>query len=647
MENNQSPDYSENIPNESESVAATAIQIENTNIPNSQELSIFSKSSNSIPTLSHRKSGISAAKVLAASPENITNSQTSVLSQFSSLNVPAKSQPQRQRSNLNSLRYNTSPHPSGASSPSYSIQSSAESHVTQLSSIIFAKDTVDGLDVVLKTVPVSSSLNSTMSRGKVEFEGFSIKKMARHFDEYDDDERDSSNEFDHVAVGAEKELEFLRELERADVQNVVRVKDSYVDENGQLTIVLPMMKKFAPGDMDLITVRNRLRQLLTILSAVHSHNIVHLDVTPANLMLNPDTNHLTLIDFGLAERCLNREQDTHLDLDISTDSLIYEPTNPLDRSHSSLTVDSVHSGSPHEYRQFFHPQGCGTPGFISPEILAGTSTTTAPDIYSAAIVFGNWLDPYLPNLSLHVFGSRLVRPQTTTQTARRLRNFVRNSNIISPRIQSTIPSGPITPNGVLATQSLLPHPRTYAETRNVSFGNLLHHTHHHHDRVSILRTQSLVTMYPISHSESCPSLTQLYPVDASDLSVLDPDADFEEPLHPPDRTASAPIWMPPRQQSGFDSDEPNDELAEKAKHKMTLLAADLLWRMLHPNEHRRISASHALEHPFIMEPDEEFVGTELSEWLRRLDMRRGFAGEGWIARSTSLVGSNSRRGMYN
>lgn len=88
-----------------------------------------------------------------------------------------------------------------------------------------------------------------------------------------------------------------------------------------------------------------------------------------------DNNDLTIIDFGLARMCDN----------------------------------------------CCHPIGCGTPGFVAPEVYFGECKDTKPDIYSAGVVLGMLLEPYVHNCSLEDLGCRLARHSTTSLVQDKLR----------------------------------------------------------------------------------------------------------------------------------------------------------------------------------------------------------------------------------
>ncbi|KAF9363650.1 Calcium-dependent protein kinase 4 [Mortierella sp. NVP85] len=188
-----------------------------------------------------------------------------------------------------------------------------------------------------------------------------------------------------VAGLAEKELQLLRKL--GELPNVIQLQDSFVNDNGDTVLVLPMLKKFECHDVNksLCSVRKAAKQVLTGLAAVHAKNIVHLDINPSNLMVTHTKKDVVIIDFGL-----------------------------------SMTID----------RESSKPQvsACGTIGYIAPEILHPhfyeAQDPTLADIYSLGVVLGQMLEPYIPDCDLHYFGSKYLGVENTNQTVAYLKEFI-------------------------------------------------------------------------------------------------------------------------------------------------------------------------------------------------------------------------------
>jgi serine/threonine protein kinase len=71
-----------------------------------------------------------------------------------------------------------------------------------------------------------------------------------------------------------------------------------------------------------------------------------------------------------------------------------------------------------------HPYGCGTPGYIAPEVYTDERTYTASDMYSLGVIVGQMLEVFLPGVSLHYLGSKLVRHPTTTFICKKLEQIL-------------------------------------------------------------------------------------------------------------------------------------------------------------------------------------------------------------------------------
>ncbi|KAG0056908.1 hypothetical protein BGZ83_002848 [Gryganskiella cystojenkinii] len=195
-----------------------------------------------------------------------------------------------------------------------------------------------------------------------------------------------------VAGLAEKELELLQGL--SDLPFVIQLQDSFVNDNGDTVLVLPMLKKFdcQTVNKNLCSIRKTIAQILTGLAAVHARNIVHLDINPSNLMVTHAKRDLVIIDFGLST---NIERD---------------PTsiqNPAAKSQVSA---------------------CGTQGYIAPEVLQPhcyeARDPTLADLYSLGIVLGEMLEPYIPDCDLHYFGSKYLSVENTNNTLSCLQEFI-------------------------------------------------------------------------------------------------------------------------------------------------------------------------------------------------------------------------------
>ena len=171
---------------------------------------------------------------------------------------------------------------------------------------------------------------------------------------------------------ANSEITALTEL--SHVRRTPTLLNSFPDSNHSttvsyssyvLTLVFPVYNPLRWQKIDLSRIAKIVREVSEILYNVHSSGWVHLDISPNNIMVDKNGN-LVLIDFALAKKV----------------------------------------GQEHEL-------GCGTPGFIAPEVYESMSTMTASDIYSLGVFFGEMMEVFMPGVSLHYLGSSLVRPQTT------------------------------------------------------------------------------------------------------------------------------------------------------------------------------------------------------------------------------------------
>ncbi|ORX43657.1 kinase-like protein [Piromyces finnis] len=172
-----------------------------------------------------------------------------------------------------------------------------------------------------------------------------------------------------------KELEIMKILKRNKVKHCIELIEHFVDsETNKDVLVLPRLYSIPKVGLNLIDIQKIAIQLFNTINELHNLNIVHLDITISNIMFD-ENNDLVIIDFGLARIC---------------------------------------DGSS-------HPIGCGTQGFVAPELYFGDCKDTKPDLYSAGIVMGMFLEPFIHNCSLEDLGCRLARYSTTSLVQDKIR----------------------------------------------------------------------------------------------------------------------------------------------------------------------------------------------------------------------------------
>lgn len=180
-------------------------------------------------------------------------------------------------------------------------------------------------------------------------------------------------------VDAQREIEGLKRVE--GLPHVIQLLDTFEDDFQHQVLVLPVLRPLKLTKLNLIDVSKYTTQLLKALQGVHERNIVHMDVTPSNIMAD-DNGELVLIDFGLS---------TNLDDDASCTS-------------------------------------CGTPGFIAPEVFEiELKLTNKVDIYSAGVVLGCMLEPYVYGCDLQFLGGSMVRASTSEEIVSKLDQFIARS----------------------------------------------------------------------------------------------------------------------------------------------------------------------------------------------------------------------------
>jgi len=153
--------------------------------------------------------------------------------------------------------------------------------------------------------------------------------------------------FDSIA-GIDEWTMLENQLEVAllvDHSQLIGVIDVYETEEA-VHFVMPCMEGGALGDevaqMSDHDKKQTARQMLLALEYLHGHGIVHRDVKPANYVTEQSNEiHLKMIDFDLCT--------------------FWQPGDP--KLHDS----------------------CGTPGFMSPELLSGNGCTSQTDMWSLGV----------------------------------------------------------------------------------------------------------------------------------------------------------------------------------------------------------------------------------------------------------------------
>ena len=159
------------------------------------------------------------------------------------------------------------------------------------------------------------------------------------------------NQVERILKRFEREAKSLARLSHS---NIVKVLD-YGEHEGAPYLVMEYM----PGGTlkQMITARGGkpmtcqeaarlLSQIALGLEYAHQHNLVHRDVKPANMLVSA-SGRLMLTDFGIAKLLEDREE-------------------------TELTGSSAH---------------VGTPAYMAPEQISGTSMDQRVDIYALSVVF--------------------------------------------------------------------------------------------------------------------------------------------------------------------------------------------------------------------------------------------------------------------
>ncbi|KAJ2453076.1 RNA polymerase II transcription factor B subunit 4 [Coemansia sp. RSA 2336] len=230
---------------------------------------------------------------------------------------------------------------------------------------------------------------------------------------------------------ARRELSFYRKIAGSRSDHLIHLVDDFTDNQNRQVMVFPRKVNANLYGHDLFDIAYIARQLFTALKDLHELGIAHLDITPTNLMSEPnDPSHIEVIDFGLA-------------CDIAQTAGGKLPSR-------------------------------GTCGFVAPEILSGNANDLRADIYSAGVVLGMMLQRYLPTVNLRLLGGPLVRSDTTDVIVAQLDELLgayqyrpgqvefveRNTTYAAPAISGSSPVTEKSPNAPVPAASSYPSSST-------------------------------------------------------------------------------------------------------------------------------------------------------------------------------------------
>ncbi|KAM3140380.1 hypothetical protein pb186bvf_007540 [Paramecium bursaria] len=131
--------------------------------------------------------------------------------------------------------------------------------------------------------------------------------------------------------------------------NLYQLMDYY--ENGDLSVYMTRGQVF-----DEYTAKFYISEIILAIQYLHSKNIIYRDLKPQNIMI-ADDGHIKLIDFGLAKDLKDNE-----------------------------------------YTQSF----CGSPAYLSPEVVNGDGASKATDVYSIGLLLYEMLFGYPPFYTTNV-----------------------------------------------------------------------------------------------------------------------------------------------------------------------------------------------------------------------------------------------------
>jgi hypothetical protein len=241
---------------------------------------------------------------------------------------------------------------------------------------------------------------------------------------------------------AGRELAALTRVE--GVPNVINMIDTFLDDLSRRVFILPRLRPLLWTDRDLKEMARFFQQLITALNGVHKCGIVHLDVNPANIMLDLNGD-LVLIDFGLAQYVPTHGPQAGCSTSIrpcGTPGFIapellrasYAPRDRCYSTHHESSYSDLYESL--DERAYSHQSSYAHSSHSDDSQKEVLHDGRACDMYSAGVVFALALLPYLPDecSSVRCLGSAMATQDTLLRAREELINAINN-----PFRDTTIP----------------------------------------------------------------------------------------------------------------------------------------------------------------------------------------------------------------
>jgi serine/threonine protein kinase len=127
------------------------------------------------------------------------------------------------------------------------------------------------------------------------------------------------------------------------------------------------------------------RQVALSLEEAHSQGIIHRDLKPGNIMLarrKDDSDHVKVLDFGIAKLVEDSEEDPNRDVDLSDELEVLDLTGLDQDNNAELTLDG---------------RIVGTPRYIPPEQIHGHRLGPSADLYALGLILHEMLTGHPAN----------------------------------------------------------------------------------------------------------------------------------------------------------------------------------------------------------------------------------------------------------